>query len=165
MNQELHLQILSLHQETIKHLASLVTQDEARDFREMPEAWTFLEVMCHLRDLELIFEGRIELMLKKITPTFDSVDQEALVTENNYAGQTLAEVVQAFSLYRERTISMFKNLEPQQWARMGIHPKQGRMTVAQLLERIVLHDSKHIRQLTRILARKHQVEAAFAVSR
>jgi hypothetical protein len=159
MNLEQHLQILSVHRETIKNLASLASQEEARDFREKAQAWTFLEVMCHLRDFELIFlEDRVEVMLKKITPTFASVDQNELVIENKYSEQNLAEVSQAFWFYRERTMSVFKNLEPQQWQRMGIHPKQGRMTIADVLERIIFHDSKHIRQLSRILAALQQTK-------
>jgi hypothetical protein len=153
---EQHLQILTVHQETLKYLTSLVTQEEAREFREKDGAWTILEVMCHLRDFEMIFTERVEHMLKKITPTFTPYDQNALVTENNYSEQTLSEVVQAFGLYRERTLSIFRGLEPQQWQRMGLHPKQGRMTVADMPERIVFHDSKHIRQLARILASKHK---------
>ncbi|MGL4611166.1 MAG: DinB family protein [Trueperaceae bacterium] len=153
MNLEQHLQQLAIHQETIKHLASLLSQQEAQTFREEPTAWTFLEVICHLRDFELVFiEGRIDLMLKKITPTFDAVDQNALVKENKYAQQTLTEMTQAFCLYRERTISVFKGLEPQQWRRMGIHPSQGRMTISDVLEHVLFHDAKHIRQLSRILA-------------
>jgi uncharacterized damage-inducible protein DinB len=156
MNLEQNLHILSIHQETVKHLSRLVTQEEAREFREKPEAWTMLEVLCHLKDFETIFIERIELVLKKLTPTFPAYDQNAMVIENDYANQQLSEVVQAFSLYRERTISLFKNLEPQQWTRMGLHPKGGRMTIADLLERIVFHDSKHIRQLSRILAAMRQ---------
>jgi uncharacterized damage-inducible protein DinB len=152
MNLEQNLNILSIHQETVKHLSRLVTQEEAMTFREKPEAWTALEVLCHLKDFETIFIERIELVLKKLTPTFPAHDQDAMVIENDYANQNLGEVVQAFSLYRERTVSLFKNLEPQQWTRMGLHPKGGRMTIADLLERIVFHDSKHIRQLSRILA-------------
>jgi DinB superfamily len=154
MNLEQHLQILAIHRETLKYLTSLVNQEEAQSFHEKPEAWTILEVMCHLRDFEVIFVERVEQMLKKITPTFTAYDQDELVRENNYSEQTLSEVVQAFGLYRERTIAVFKGLEPQQWGRMGLHPTQGRLTVADMPERMIFHDSKHIRQITRILASK-----------
>lgn len=156
MNLEQHLNILAIHQETFKHLTNLVTQQEAQTFRENPRAWTVLEVMCHLRDFELVFIERVETMLKKITPTFTVFDQNEAVTENKYSEQMLGEVVQAFSLHRERTLSLFKNLEPQQWQRMGIHPKKGRMSVTDMPENLIFHDSKHIRQVSRILAAMRQ---------
>jgi DinB superfamily len=155
MNLEQTLHILSVHQETFKHLTSLVTQEEAKTFRETPTAWTILEVMCHLKDFEVVFIERVEVMLKKITPTFAAFDQNEAVLENKYSEQTLSEVVQAFSLYRERTISLFKNLEPQQWQRMGLHPKRGRMSMTDMPENLIFHDTKHIRQVSRILAAKH----------
>lgn len=158
MHLEQTLNILTIHQETLKHLTSLVTQEEARTFRETPAAWTILEVMCHLKDFEVVFIERVETMLKKITPTFTLFDQNAAIVENKYSEQTLSEVVQAFSLYRERTLSLFKNLEPQQWQRMGLHPKKGRMSMADMPENLIFHDSKHIRQVSRILAAKHQTD-------
>ena len=112
--------------------------------------------MCHLKDFEVVFTERVETMLKKITPTFVTFDQNEAVIENKYSEQVLTEVVQAFNLYRERTLSLFKNLEPQQWQRMGLHPKKGRMSVADMPGNLIFHDSKHIRQLSRILAAKHQ---------
>jgi hypothetical protein len=151
---EQNLHILSAHQETFKHLTKLVTQEEAQSFRENKEAWTILEVMCHLRDFEMVFIERVEVMLKKITPTFVAFDQNEAVIENKYSEQHLSEVVQAFSLYRDRTMSVFKNLEPQQWQRMGLHPKKGRMSMADMPENLIFHDSKHIRQVSRILAAK-----------
>jgi DinB superfamily len=156
VNLEQTLQILTVHQETLKHLTSLVTQEEARTFRESKEAWTILEVMCHLKDFEVIFIERVEVMLKKITPTFAAFDQNEAVIAHKYSEQTLSEVVQAFSLYRERTLSLFKNLEPQQWQRMGLHPKRGRTSMTDMPENLIFHDSKHIRQVSRILAAKHQ---------
>lgn len=156
MNFEQNLHILAIHQETLEHLTGLVTPEEARTFRDSPEAWTILEVMCHLKDFEVVFTERVEAMLKKITPTFTVFDQHKAVLENNYSEQPLREVVQAFGLYRERTISVFKNLEPQQWQRMGLHPKKGRMSVADMPENLVFHDSKHIRQVSRLLAAKHR---------
>lgn len=156
MNLEQTLHILSVHQETLKHLTKLVTQEEAKTFREAPQAWTILEVMCHLRDFETVFIERVETILKKITPTFAAFDQNEAVIENKYSEQVLSEVVQAFSLHRDRTMSIFKNLEPQQWQRMGIHPKKGRMSMADMPENLIFHDSKHIRQLSRILAAKRQ---------
>jgi hypothetical protein len=154
VNLEQTLTILSVHQETLKHLTGLVTQEEAQSFRETPTAWTILEVMCHLKDFEVVFIERVETMLKKITPTFVLFDQNEAVTENKYSEQSLSEVVQAFSLYRERTLSIFRNLEPQQWQRMGLHPKKGRMSMTDMPESLIFHDSKHIRQVSRILAAK-----------
>jgi hypothetical protein len=157
MNLEQNLTILALHQETLKNLTSLFTQEEAQIFRESAKAWTVLEVMCHLKDFELVFIERVEVMLKKITPTFALFEQNEAVVENKYSEQVLSEVVQAFSLHRERTLSLFRNLEPQQFQRMGIHPKKGRMSIADMPENLIFHDSKHIRQVSRILAAMRQV--------
>lgn len=157
VNLEQTLNILNLHQETFKHLTGLVTQEEAKTFREHPHAWTVLEVMGHLKDFEIVFIERVESMVKKITPTFTAFDQNEAVFTNKYNEQTLSEVVQAFGLYRERTISLFKNLEPQQWQRMGLHPSKGRISMAEMPENLIFHDSKHIRQISRILiAKQHQ---------
>jgi hypothetical protein len=66
MHLEQHLHILSIHQETLKYMTSLVTQEEAQTFREAPESWTILEVMCHVKDFEMVFIERVEVMLKKL---------------------------------------------------------------------------------------------------
>lgn len=54
-----------------------------------------------------------------------------------------------------RYVERLPGLTPEDWARVGLHPRRGEMTVAQMLEVLVLdHIEDHVRQVADALARR-----------
>ncbi len=75
-------------------------------------------------------------------------------------GKSLQELLDEFASLRKRNIKTLrsKNLNKKSFAKQGIHPAFGAVTLAQLLATWVVHDLDHIAQIARAMA--HQYDAA-----
>ena len=130
-----------------------LSQGDATSATDGPDGWTVLEVICHLRDLEEIYAGRIASMLKGENPTFPKVDPPALAKERNYAGDDLRSARSTLLEHRRATLAILAGLSPDQWTLTGTHGVYGPQTVEVLAFQIVTHDLDHMEQITRILGR------------
>lgn len=138
----------------LSHILHDIPQSDAATWRDGPDGWTALDIMCHLRDYEDIFRERGELMLSNNIPTFPVYDHLAMVVEQEYYAQTLPDVLAAFAVSREKTAVFFQNHTPSDWQRTANHVEQGVFTMTTLAAHIVWHDSNHIEQITRVIQSK-----------
>jgi hypothetical protein len=135
----------------LSHILQDVAQIDAATWRDGPDGWTVLDVMCHLRDYEDIFRERGELMMGETIPTFPVYDHLAMVVEREYHAQNLKEVLADFAASREETAVFFTNLSTEAWQRTGNHVEHGVYTMTSLAAHMVWHDSNHIEQITRVI--------------
>lgn len=133
------------------HVLQNVSQEQAASWRDGPDGWTVLEVVCHLRDFDEIFQERGHLMLNQEHPTFPVYDHLALVVERAYNEQDLRQVYHTLQESRERFIHFFTDLSHDQWQRTGQHTTQGLYTLEVLAAHTAWHDANHLEQITRIL--------------
>ena len=88
--------------ETITSLVVGVSPEEAR-VRPAPEAWSLLEVVCHLHDEEREdFRPRLDLVLHRPGERWAPIDPAAWVAERQYNTRDLTQTLQAFLAERER---------------------------------------------------------------
>ena len=135
----------------LQGLIKNVWQDQARRFKDGPDGWSVVEIVCHLRDLEELFYLRALRMLNENEPVFEAFDQEEMARQGNYINQTLTRVLGEFLEKRRRTIHFFDNLTPEQWQRTGIHPEAGKITILEQAFQIGSHDTDHIEQIIRAM--------------
>lgn len=136
---------------SLSHLLSKVSQETALTFRDGPDGWTTLEVLCHLRDFDGYFRHRAQMMLDQDHPELPAYDHEAIAIESAYNEQSLETALAEFEASREITREFFKNLSDEDWTRTGIHPERGHFTMTDAVMQIGLHDLVHLEQITRIL--------------
>jgi DinB superfamily/ChrR Cupin-like domain len=117
--------------------------------REKESAWSILNVIGHLGDLELITATRIRLVVAEEKPRLPGFDQERFV-ERVHAHDTLAGVLEQFGALRRANLSFVEKLSDAELARDGDHPEYGSMTVRQLMNRLQRHQEQHLRQIERI---------------
>jgi DinB family protein len=132
--------------ETITSLVAGVSAEEAR-VRPAPEAWSLLEVVCHLHDEEREdFRPRLDLVLHRPEETWARIDPAAWVTERQYNTRDLAPTLQAFLAERERSLAWLGSLSAPDWSR-EYRASFGRITAGDLLASWAAHDLLHTRQL------------------
>lgn len=144
---------LKRNQSVLDGILHGLSQADATSGTDGPDGWTVVEVICHLRDLEEIYAGRIASMLRGENPTFPKVDPPALAKERNYAGDDLRAARATLLENRRRTLAKLAELTPEQWTLTGVHGVYGTQTVEVLAFQIVTHDLDHMEQITRILGR------------
>ncbi len=110
--------------------------------RTSPGVWSVLEYGCHVRDVFLRFDGRLEQMLGEDAPQFENWDQDATALELAYSEQDPEVVALELLAAGERLAARFETVAGQDWARTGLRSDGAHFTV-ESFARYFLHDPVH----------------------
>jgi hypothetical protein len=113
------------------------------------KSWAPTEVVCHLRDTEAGFMSRFQAILAADEPPLEGPDPDRWAEERQYLRDDPARALAAFRARRQDCLDLLRALEPGQWQRAGVHPRRGRMTVADFTALMVYHDENHLEQVRR----------------
>jgi len=145
--------------------------DPALSRRPGARSWSPKEIVCHLRDVEELFTTRFCTMLAVDDPTIltlsatpevlaawgivgsvgHPLDPDRWAEERQYLRNDAAEALAAFRRRRQELLSLLEALSTAQWKRGGIHPMDGRLSMADWAASLAAHDDNHLDQLTRAL--------------
>jgi len=140
----------------IRSLVEGITQAEAQT-RPEADAWSVLEVVCHLYDEEREdFRQRLDYTLHKAGETWPPIDPGGWVTSRGYNERHLAEALGGFLAERQRSLDWLKSLNDPDWEASHETPF-GRMKAGDILSSWVAHDNLHARQLVE-LKRSHLLQ-------
>jgi hypothetical protein len=75
-------------------------------------------------------------------------------------GKSITELLDTFATLRAQNLETVRalQLEPADYARRGMHPSLGAVTLEQLLATWVTHDMTHMAQISRVIAKQFQDE-------
>jgi hypothetical protein len=110
--------------------------------RPAPHKWSAVEYGCHVRDVFLLFDRRLELMLTTDDPRFPNWDQNATAVADRYRDQDPAEVAAALTEAAQAIAGRFAAVTGSQWERVGRRSDGARFTV-ETFARYLIHDPVH----------------------
>jgi hypothetical protein len=137
--------------------------------RPDPKSWSATEIVCHLRDVEELFQVRFHTILALDEPTIlvlgagpkhlvpwrfgdrHPLDPEVWAEERQYARSDPREALGAFERRRAEVLATLRGLSEVEWGRGGIHLARGRLTLARWVASLAGHDDNHLAQLARAL--------------
>ncbi len=127
---------------------------------EGPDTWSPFDILGHLihgEKTDWIPRARIILEEGTSRP-FPSFDRFAQFKDSE--GKSLRELLDEFEQLRTQNIEFLKRLDlaESDYAKTGLHPDLGEVTLRQLLSTWVVHDLSHIRQIARVLAKQYKSE-------
>ena len=130
------------------------------DAREGPETWSPFDILGHLihgEKTDWIPRARIILEEGTSRP-FPPFDREAQFKDSK--GKSLSMLLDEFEQLRKENIDFLKRQEltDADYAKTGLHPDLGEVTLQQLLSTWVVHDLSHLRQISRVLAKQYKAE-------
>lgn len=130
----------------------LVDKEVMIQWKPSPDAWSLLEIVCHLYDEELEdFGTRVFNTLLTPEAQPPSIDPPGWVVLRKYAEQDYDEKLNAFLDERNKSIEKLKALNNPRWENIYTHPVAGRLSAYHLLANWLAHDYHHIRQINRML--------------
>lgn len=147
------LRALGQNQTILAGVLDGLSQEEAAQATDGPDGWSVVEIVCHLRDLEIVYRERIEQMLRQDRPAFAPTDVNAWAIERNYQAQDFRAVLEDLRERRRSLIAFLQGLDDAQWNRPGVHPRYGDQTVESVGFQVMTHDLDHLDQITRALGR------------
>ena len=120
-------------------------------WKQTPEKWCLLEIVCHLYDEERDdFRFRTQWVLEKPNKTPPPFNPLNWVTEHKYMEQNYKDMLNRFITERQHSINWLKALENPEWDNAYKHPRMGTVTAKYYLNNWLAHDYLHLRQILRL---------------
>ncbi len=110
--------------------------------RSRPDRWAPIEYACHVRDVFILFDQRLVLMLTGDDPLYANWDQDATAVAERYGEQVPSEVASQLAAAAERLAARFEGVEGADWERQGRRSDGAAFTVA-TFGRYMIHDPIH----------------------
>jgi hypothetical protein len=112
--------------------------------RRRPEAgrWSALEYGCHVRDVFVLFNERLRLMLEMDDPTYQNWDQDATAVSERYDEQDPADVLPSLLHAADALADRFATVTDDQWSRTGTRSDGAKFTVRTFAQYLI-HDPIH----------------------
>lgn len=104
--------------------------------------WSPVEYACHVRDLLVLCDYRLGLMLTQDDPDFANWDQDQAAITGRYGEQVPAEVVAQLTSAAATAVGRFARLTPSQWLRQGRRSDGVNFTV-ESFGRHLVHEAVH----------------------
>lgn len=120
---------------------SALARPDATD-RPSPAVWSPMEYGCHVRDVCVLFDARLRLMLTEDDPQFANWNQDDTALEQSYWEQQPAAVAEALAEAGERVASNFAAVHGEQWTRTG-RRSDGAVFTVDTFSRYFVHDLLH----------------------
>jgi DinB family protein len=145
--------------------------DQELSARPAANNWGAKEIVCHLRDVEELFQIRFHTVVALEEPRIlvfgasaddlapwriggligHPLDPERWAEERQYLRNDTHQALDAFRRRRAEVLVLLRSLSPAEWQRGGIHLSRGRLTLADWVARLAAHDDNHHLQLHRTL--------------
>lgn len=125
--------------DTVSHM----TQEQL-DARPIAGKWSTREVVCHIADFEPIYADRIKRVVAEEVPTLLGGDPDDFAAKLHYEARDIDNELQLIRVTRIQLASILKSLDETEFERVGMHSRDGELSVKTLLERITGHIPHHI---------------------
>ena len=135
-------------------LATVLTgaAGEEVDFTPAPGKWSIRQIMAHLADAELVGAHRLRLVIAEENPTLTYFDESAWSKNLDYARRKPTQSLDSFRRLRAENYELLRELPESAYERTGMHTKEGRMTLRELVAGYADHAESHARQLQEVRA-------------
>lgn len=118
----------------------------------LPEEWTVAQNVHHLFDSHVNSYVRCKLIATEDNPPLKPYDQDQWA---NFPDAKSADIAVSLALLRGlhvRWVQFWNGLSDADFARSGMHPDNGAMSLDRILKSYVAHGEAHIDQIQRTLA-------------
>ena len=139
--------------EMIRALIKDISQEQAQ-VKPDANAWSILEVLCHLHDTEREdFREHLDFILHRQNEEWHVIDPQAWIMERKYNEQNLIEMQEKFFAERKQSLEWLNTVSHVDWS-ITYTSEYGSVSASEMLSCWIAHDNLHIRQLVE-LRRKH----------
>jgi hypothetical protein len=121
--------------------SAVLSREDVR-LRPSEGQWSPLEYACHVRDVFVVFDGRLALMLDSDNPTFENWDQDEAALQGRYCDQDPVVVRDEMCASARQYADRVDTVGALDWERPGLRSNGSRFSVASL-GRYSLHDVVH----------------------
>ncbi|MDD5362067.1 MAG: DinB family protein [Ignavibacteria bacterium] len=125
--------------------------EELITWRQSPDKWCLLEIVCHLYDEEREdFRSRVKNTLENPETLNNTIDPQGWVTSREYMEKDYGTMLKMFLEERDNSIEWLLGLKDPKWTNELNHPKRGPISAKKFFVNWLAHDYLHIRQILKL---------------
>ncbi len=117
---------------------------EQIDARPVEGKWSTRDVVCHIADFEPVYADRMCRVIAEDEPPLRGGDPDAFREKLAYDARDVEEQLQLIDAVRKHTARILRAQPDEAFDRVGIHSRDGEITLLTLLKRITNHVPHHI---------------------
>jgi DinB superfamily len=141
--------------EMIRALLSGVTQEEAQ-IKPSPDAWSIVEVVCHLYDEEREdFREHLDFILHRQDEEYHVIDPQGWIKARKYNEQNFVEMQEKFFAERQKSLEWLKGISNSDWD-ITYESEYGSVSAGEMFSCWIAHDNLHLRQFVEL--RRYRIE-------
>jgi len=130
----------------IEALVGRLSYDQLRA-RPSDDAWSIIELLCHLRDSAQEDGIRIRRLVEEDNPTLVPFDQEEWARDRRYHDADPRKALTALRAYWTGLAYYIESIPADAWQRSGLHPEFGPLTTATQAQQTLDHAVEHLAQI------------------
>jgi hypothetical protein len=115
----------------------------AIDAAPVPGAWSTRQVICHISDFEPVYADRIKRVIAEDRPQMMSGDPDQFAARLAYGGRDIAVELDLIETCRKHVASILKAIPEEAFERVGVHSRDGDLSLVTLLKRVTGHIPHH----------------------
>lgn len=121
----------------------------------LEDEWTVAQNVHHLADSHMNSYIRCKLILTEDEPALKPYDQNVWASLSDARDADISTSLALLSALHGRWVNFWRTIEPEEWARTGIHPESGQVRLDAILFSYANHGEAHIDQITRTLVAQY----------
>jgi len=125
---------------------------EIYDTKTDPDRFSFREAVAHLADWEPILHERMKQIKFNPGSVVPAYDEGQRAIQLNYAAVDPAEAIKRWEASRAESIRFFEHEAPGFWNNYAKHPERGEISLYDLANMEIAHDTYHIEHMLQFLA-------------
>lgn len=108
--------------------------------------WGVVEILSHIQDWEEVTHDRVRRLLEEDHPQLEDYDDTLWAIEHDYGSQDGHVVFSHVSDLRRELVERLRGLDEHAWQRQATLCGHGDISLLWLMENLVKHDVRHLRQ-------------------
>ncbi len=115
------------------------------------EGWRLKAIPFHMRETERIALDQYRMILAFPASEIEHNDLDDIPFEEDYRDEDAEELLEEFHYLRRESSYLLWDSSPADWARSGVDPYRGHLTVLQIAREMYQHDLEHLWQARRMI--------------
>jgi uncharacterized damage-inducible protein DinB len=128
----------------LRRIAAGMTKEQLLA-KPIPGKWSTLDVVCHIADYEPIYADRMKRVIALNEPELLKGDPGLFAARLVYDQRDVEEELALIELTRKQLARILRALKTEDFERRGVHSREGTLTLADLLQRVIDHIPHHAR--------------------
>lgn len=120
-----------------------LTTEELNAF-PVPGTWSMQQICVHLLHSDLFAIGRMCRIVAEDVPLLIEWNENTFVARLRYDKLPIEDVLSCYETMRKTMATTLRQLKDEDFARYGVHSRNGKMTLEQVLQSYINHLSHHL---------------------